>query len=96
MILTSDTAAHDLDQWRSNSSPISSDTAQTIASWWHSPGAPALSRFSHGMSVQLDDLRDAVRQERDAVRDLPEHEELDALLGWIDLQDGPAWSGFLA
>jgi hypothetical protein len=70
--------------WRERGEPIDDDTAQTVASWWYSPGTPAMVTFvTRGLIPDASALREEIFWERRAVRGLPEHEELDALLGWL-------------
>jgi hypothetical protein len=85
MILTTHDVQRALAAWRERGELIDRDIAQTIAGWWYSPGAPAMVEFvTAGRITDTDALYNEIQLERDAVRDLPEHEELDALLGWLD------------
>ncbi len=83
-----DRAAAALAAWRERGTPLDTVHARRVAAWWHSPGNPDLSRFSHGIPVRAGDLRDAVEREIHDVRDLPEREELDALIGYCDQHYG--------
>lgn len=91
MILTTDEVTPVLTAWRRHGTTIDDDTAQTLASWWYSPSVPAMVTLAtRGMVLDRDRLRCEVQEERDRKPRLPdwEREELDALLAWIDREEG--------
>lgn len=61
------------------------DMAQTVASWWMSPGAPALVTFATRGQVSAG-LRDEVKRELEGLTDASE--------GWSDLRQLLAWANW--
>lgn len=53
-LVTSAEAHRDVERARATGEPIMRATARTIASWWHGPADPALTRFSTGCDMSPD------------------------------------------
>jgi hypothetical protein len=81
--------AYDADDFHMDGTIISDESAQAIASWWHSPGSP-LSTVLSTMGAVTDDMniRDFANEQEYDNADFSQKLELDALNGYIEARQG--------
>jgi hypothetical protein len=79
----------EVDDFLKDGTTISDAVAQTIASWWHSPGSP-LSTVLSTMGAVTDDMniRDFANEQEYDNADFSQKLELDALNGYIEARQG--------
>jgi hypothetical protein len=79
----------EVDDFLIDGTTISDAVAQTIASWWHSPGSP-LSTVLSTMGAVTDDMniRDFASPREYADSDFSQRLELDALEAYIEAKQG--------
>lgn len=64
--------------------PISDGQARVIANQWHGGQVTALCTLSTTGAIRLDDVRGEIEAEMARLTDLPEREEIEALLGYVE------------
>jgi hypothetical protein len=85
-LLTSDEVHIELHNATRNREVISDACAKTIASYWHSPGSSGsvLSRLSHGMEFDTDELIRDIDRTRPEAMTPEQHMELRELRDWAE------------